>query len=115
MNAFDSLKTKPFDTVTRVMGYSAAWISSESGAVYAARVTYKDPSEKEKFAGLDDWNPDIPYMEYRFPYFEGLKLAVDRAQPEFITIEGKGYFAVREVKTSIDGDVFKCKLEYAAP
>lgn len=121
MNIFDTLKTKAFDTVTYVMGYDAVWVSSVSGMAFTSRVGYKDPSEKEKLSGIAEWNPDIPYMEYRIGFFPELKENVDAGYLEYVTIYDtnpstgvqfiKAYAAVREVKTAVDGDVFKCKLE----
>lgn len=111
MNAFDSLKNSAFDVVTKTMGYNATWQSSESGSVLlTARVGFKDPSEAQELSGIDSWNPDQPFMEYRSEFFPGLKDRVDDAQSEFVTIEGKGYFAVSEVKTKYDGDTFVARL-----
>ncbi len=110
MNIFDSLKTRVFDKVVKTMGYDAEWVSSESGISKTARVGYKDPSEKYELSGLDSWNPDEPFMEYRIEFFAGLKESVDKGRQEFVSIEGKGYFAVKEVKTKFDADCFWARL-----
>jgi hypothetical protein len=118
MNMFASLKAKTFDTVTHVMGYTARWTGSEAGILQTARVGFKDPSEKMELSGIDSWNPDEPFMEYRAGFFPGLKEAVDAALPEFVYIYEsltptevlKGYFAVKEVKTKFDGDTFVARL-----
>lgn len=115
MNQFDSLKKRAFDTVTHVMGYDATWVSSESNESFTARVGYKDPSEAQELSGIDSWNPDQPFMEYRTGFFAGLKEAVDDAQPEFVTIAGIGYFAVKEVQTKFDGDTFVARLVATEP
>ncbi len=116
MNQFDSLKKGAFDVVTQVMGYDATWTSSESGSSeLKARVGYKDPSEKQELSGIDSWNPNEPFMEYRAPFFEGLKDRVDNNKAEFVEIEGIGYFAVKEVQTKVDGEVFVARLVETTP
>lgn len=111
MNIFDSLKRRAFDTVTQVMGYDATWTSSESGnSELKARVGYKDPSEAQELSGIDSWNPDEPFMEYRIDFFPGLKDRVDANHPEFVQIAGVGNFAVVEVKTKYDGDTYIARL-----
>ena len=112
-NAFDSLKKQAFDVVTHVMGYDAVWTSSESGSLpLLARVGYKDPSEKQELSGIDSWNPDEPFMEYRIGFFPGLKERVDSSHAEFVEISGKGFFAVREVQTKFDGETFVARLAF---
>jgi len=113
MNIFDSLKIKAFDVVTNVMGYNATWLSGS--ITYSARVGFKDPSEKQELSGIDSWNPDEPFMEYRIGFFENLKTRVDTGNLEHVTIEGVGYFAVVEVKTKYDGETFVARLRHAVP
>lgn len=116
MNHFDSLKRQAFDVVTQTMGYNATWQSSESGSLLlSARVGYKDPSEKQELSGIDSWNPDQPFMEYRVDFFPGLKARVDSAELEHVTIEGIGYFSVKEVRTAVDGDTYVARLDAATP
>ena len=112
MNIFDSLKVQVFDVVTDQMGYNATWLSSESGSsVLAARVGYKDPSEKQELSGFGDWEPDVPYMEYRAGFFTDLKSRVDSGSFETVAIEGKGNFSIRKVITRYDGDTFLATME----
>jgi hypothetical protein len=93
------------------MGYDATWTSSESGSSQlTARVTYKDPSEAQELSGIDTWNPDEPFMEYRVDFFPGLKERVDSSKLEYVEILEIGWFAVREVKTKFDGDTFIARL-----
>lgn len=113
MNIFDSLKKQTFDVITSTMGYNATWISGSD--TFTARVGYKDPSEKQELSGIDSWNPDEPFMEYRVGFFENLKSSVDNAGSEFVTIEGIGYFAVVEVRTKFDGDTFIARLRHTTP
>ena len=120
MNHFDILKNRPFDAVTHLMGYDAIWINSVSSEVLTARVAYKDPSEKQELSGIDSWNPDQPFMEYRKGFFPGLKESVDTGNSEFVTISQHneplnilGYFAVSEVKTKYDGDTYVARLQHA--
>lgn len=113
MNAFDSLKKNTFDTVTRVMGYDAIWVNSESNESFIARVGYKDPSEKQELSGIDSWNPSEPFMEYRAGFFENLKVRVDNGNLETVEISGKGNFAVVEVRSKYDGDTFVARLRFS--
>lgn len=123
MNIFDSLKTKAFDVVTNVMGYNATWLSGS--ITYSARVGFKDPSEKQELSGIDSWNPDEPFMEYRIGFFENLKTRVDTGNLEHVTIYDKdpvtgiefvkGYFAVVKVTTAYDGETFIARLRHATP
>lgn len=116
-NIFDSLKIQAFNVVTDVMGYDASWTSSESEIILTAKVGFKDPSEKQELSGIDSWNPDQPFMEYRTGFFTGLKEAVDRGLTEYVLITQRnapseivGYFSVSEVKTKVDGDTFMARL-----
>lgn len=113
MNIFDSLKKQTFDVVTNTMGYNATWLSES--IYFSARIGFMDPSEKQELSGIDSWNPDEPFMEYRIGFFENLKLKVDNGNLEHITIEGIGYFAVVEVRTKYDGETFVARLRYAVP
>lgn len=120
MNIFDSLKRAAFDTITRVMGYDAVWVS-ESGT-FTSEVGYKDPSEKQELSGIDSWNPNQPFMEYRKGFFDGLKESVDAGNPQFVTITQRndsenivGYFNVKEVQTKYDGETFIARLIKTTP
>lgn len=113
MNIFDSLKKQAFDAVTDLMGYNATWMGESNS--FNARVCFKDPSEKQELSGIDSWNPDEPFMEYRVGFFENLKTRVDTGNLEHVTIDGIGYFAVVEVKTKYDGETFVARLRHAVP
>ena len=113
MNIFDSLKKQAFDVVVDTMGSNATWTSGSD--TFTARVGYKDPSEKQELSGIDSWNPDEPFMEYRVGFFENLKTRVDAGNLEHVTIEGIGYFAVVEIKTKYDGETFIARLRHAIP
>jgi hypothetical protein len=117
MNIFDTLKKKAFDVVTNLMGYDASWTNSVSNVLLTAKVGYKDPSEKQELSGIDSWNPDQPFMEYRAGFFPGLKESVDAGVAEYVLITQQGdadsvigYFNVKEVKTKVDGDTFVARL-----
>lgn len=120
MNIFDTLKAKTHATITNFFGYDAVWVSSVSGITHKARVGYKDPSEKEYLAGLEDFEPDTPYMDYFVTSFPGLKAAVDASKPEYVTIYDKdvsgvvfikGYFTIMKVLTKSDGDTYIAKMQ----
>lgn len=113
MNAFDSVKRVAFDVVTKVMGYDATWNTGTE--ILTARVGYKDPSEKQELSGIDSWNPNEPFMEYRIDFFTGLKESVDAGGLNFVEISGIGYFAVKEVQTKVDGETFVARLVETVP
>lgn len=116
MNIFDNAKRHAFDVVTQVMGYDAKWTSSVSGSSeLTARVGFKEPSEKQELSGIDSWNPNEPFMEYRVDFFDGLKTRVDAGNAEFVEIVGVGYFAVKEVQTKVDGEVYVARLIRTMP
>ncbi len=116
MNIFDNAKRHVFDVVTQVMGYDAKWTSSVSGSSeLTARVGFKEPSEKQELSGIDSWNPNEPFMEYRVDFFDGLKTRVDAGNAEFVEIVGIGYFAVKEVQTKVDGEVYVARLIRTMP
>lgn len=110
MNAFDSLKITAFDKVTHFFGYDATWTNSESDELFSGRVGFRDPSEAEKLSGIDTWNPDKPYMEYRVGVFPGLKELTDKTTGETVSIVDKGDFIVQEVLTKSDGDTYVAVL-----
>lgn len=113
MNIFDSLKKQAFDVVVDTMGYNATWISESN--TFTARVGYKDPSEKQELSGIDSWNPNEPFMEYRIGFFDNLKFRIDSGNLEFVTIEGVGYFSIRDVQTKYDGETFVARLKREIP
>lgn len=116
MNIFDNAKRKAFDVVTQVMGYDAKWTSSVSGSSeLTARVGFKEPSEKQELSGIDSWNPNEPFMEYRVDFFDGLKTRVDTGNLEYVEIVGVGYFAIKEIQTKVDGEVYVARLIRTTP
>lgn len=115
MNIFDALKKRTHNTITRFFGYDAIWVASASGITYTARVGFKDPSEKEYLAGLEDFNSERPYMDYFVTDFPGLKLSVDSGKNEYIEVIGKGYFVVSKITTKSDGDTYIATMEPSEP
>lgn len=115
MNVFDALKATVHATITKTFGYDATWVSSVSDITYTARVGYRDPSEKEYLAGLDDFTPDTPYMDYFVNSFPGLKVSVDAGNAEYVEITGIGYFVVTKVLTKSDGDTYIAKMQAETP
>lgn len=120
MNPFDRLKKTAHRTITNFFGYDAVWVSSLSGVTHTARVGFKDPSEKEYLAGLEDFNENRPYMDYFVSDFVGLKDSVDSGNGEVITIydkdaEGvqfvKGIFDVMKITTKSDGDTYIATMQ----
>lgn len=115
MNIFDSLAGRVHATITKIFGYDATWTASGTNTTHIARVGYKDPSEKEYLAGLEDFEPDTPYMDYYVTSFPGLKASVDAGNPEYINIAGKGSFVVLKVLTKSDGDTYIAKMQAVTP
>lgn len=115
MNIFDSLKQKTHATITNFFGYDAVWVSSESGETYTARVGFKDPSEKEYLAGLDDFDWEKPKIDYFVTSFPGLKLSVDSGRREYVSVIGKGYFSIFQITTMSDGDTYIATMQAAIP
>lgn len=115
MNIFDSLKKTTHNTITRTFGYDAVWTSSESLTTYSARVGFKDPSEKEYLAGLDDFDSEKPYIDYFVTDFPGLKLSVDSGNAEYIEVIGKGYYVVTKIVTKSDGDTYIATMQPTMP
>lgn len=77
MPHFDKLKASLFKTVTKHMGYRAAWLSVETGVLVpeSLGVTFKYPTLKEKqFLEWDEfaYYPPNRIMEYMEPDFSGL-------------------------------------------
>lgn len=105
MAIFDKLKENMFDITTKVMGYNAIWINSITSEQKTAVVHFKTPTETEGLASID-YMEGQPIMEYRSPFFEGLKEATDNLTSEPIEIEGKGFFYVRQVLKKYDGQTF---------
>lgn len=105
MAIFDSLKNNMFDITTKVMGYNAVWVNSQTLEENGAVVHFKNPTEKEVLESIN-YIEGQPVMEYRAPFFEGLKEASDNLLDEQITISGKGLFWVRQVVKNYDGDTF---------
>ena len=105
MAIFDNLKNNMYDITAKVMGYNATWTNSVTFEVSSAVVHFKQPTETEGLAGLD-YIEGQPIMEYRAPFFEGLKEAADELTNEPIIIESKGAFYVRQVLKKFDGATF---------
>lgn len=120
MNPFDRLKKTTHRTITNFFGYKAVWVSSLSGVTHTAQVGFKDPSEKEYLAGLDDFNENRPYMDYFVSDFVGLKSLVDEGNGEVVTIYDKGadgiefvkgVFDVMKITTKSDGDTYIATMQ----
>jgi len=115
MNPFDALKGNVHRTITNFFGYDAVWVSGASGETYTARVGFKDPSEKEYLAGLEDFDTEKPYMDYFVSSFPGLKTSVDAGNPEYVEVIGKGYYVVLKVTTKSDGDTYIATMQPSIP
>ena len=84
---FDKLKASLFKTVTKHMGYRAAWLSSVTGQTIpdTLGVTFKYPTLKEKqFLEWDEfvYEPPNRIMEYMNPDFPGMYELVAKTNGE---------------------------------
>jgi hypothetical protein len=107
-NIFDRLEEQAFDVVTKTMGYVATW-QPATGALQTAEVLYYNPDEKQNFSQVD-FEPQVPYMEYRKGFFEGLKEAIDNKEVAVVTINNQS-FDVLDVNTKFDGKTIVAKLQ----
>jgi hypothetical protein len=108
-NFFDTAKLNMFDITTKVMGYDAVWINSETLREYSAKVHYKHATPSEDLAGVA-YFPTAPLMEFRAGDFEGLKALVDAGGIETVNIDGIGVFYIRDANRKYDGDTITCML-----
>lgn len=124
-NIFDELKADAFKEVTKVMGFTARWLSGLDGTVIPAlhNVNFKYPSLKEKqFAEFDDafWSPENKIMEYFESDWPGLfdKINAHDTQERFhLTamnptpdeLLGK-YYVAGSARRAYDGDTVYVQL-----
>lgn len=114
-NLFDSLQDNTFDVATNTMGYPATWQPSAGGPQQTAKVLYKDDTQKYELGSVD-YDPYTWRMEYRYPFFSGLKLSVDSNENETVIITlpaGDTEFYVRKIDSLFDGKTFIAFLEPA--
>lgn len=48
-------------------------------------------------------------------FFDGLKTRVDAGNLEHVEIVGVGYFAIKEIQTKVDGEVYVARLIRTTP
>jgi len=114
-NLFDSLQDNTFDVATNTMGYPATWQPAAGGPLQTAKVLYNNDTEKYEVSNMQ-YDPFSWRMEYRYPFFTGLKPSVDNNENETVTITlpgGDTEFYVRRVDTKFDGKTFTAYLEPA--
>lgn len=114
-NLFDSLQDNAFDVATNTMGYPATWQPSAGGPLKNAIVLYNDDTQKYELSNMD-FMPSHWSMEFRYPFFPGLKLSVDGNENETVIITlpgGDTEFYVRKVDSKFDGKTFTAYLEPA--
>ena len=97
-----------FDTVAKVMGYSASWTPVSGGSALTGMVNYRSPNLKELTAGFE-YSPKMIIAEWRKGQFAGLESAFS-AHNEHIVINGVTYNVIN-VKGSFDGQTFESVLE----
>ncbi len=112
-NLFDHLRDKAFDISTNTMGYPAIWLPANGEPEQNAQVLYNDDTDKYEINSMA-YDEKIWRMEYRHPYFKGLKKSVDSGVNEKISIElntGCKQFHVRKVDTKFDGITYVAYLQ----
>lgn len=115
-NIFEGMQKRLFDLTTTVFGYKAIWLSSEERPIdVAGDVNYRQPNEKDIIRTNGDYQPYTYFMEYREPFFPGLKEAVDRNGIEYVSIVDQynvvHYYGVRSVKCTFDGKTYNAFLD----
>jgi len=112
-NFFDDIRALAVDVVLNTMGYDATWQPISGGYILKARVGYSDANDKYELAD-EDYQPYDFKMEYRLPFFPGLKESTDRNAKEKVTIMTRGVekrFFVRKVIKKYDGATCIAYLE----
>lgn len=115
-NLFDTCRDSMVDVVTNAMGYPATWTPAAGGPRQTAQILYKDATDKYDVDG-EDYDPYTYRMEYRKPFFEGLKDSVDASGKEFVQVALPAYqggltnFIVRKIDTRFDGNICIAYLE----
>lgn len=112
-NLFDSLQDNTVDVVTNTMGYPASWQPVAGGPVITAAVLYNANTDKYDLSNMG-YEPEKWRMEYRAPFFPGLKQSVDENVDEIVTItlpDGDTEFFVRRVIAAFDGKTFIAYLD----
>lgn len=115
-NIFEGMQKRLFDLTTTVFGYKAIWLASEERPIdVEGDVNYRQPNDKDIIRTNGDYQPYTYFMEYREPFFPGLKEAVDRNGVEYISIVDQynvvHYYGVRSVKAVWDGETYNAFLE----
>jgi hypothetical protein len=109
-NFFDTAKKNIYSITTKVMGYDAVWINSDTEEEFTAQVHFKDSTTKEDLFNLQ-YMPIDPIMEYKQSDFPSLKQAAnDSKRNEYVTIDGVGEYWVRSVNQKYDGDTYWAQL-----
>lgn len=114
-NLFDSLQDNTFDVAANTMGYPATWQPAAGGTQLTATVLYNDDTQQYELSNMD-FEPTRWRMEYRYPFFTGLKENVDSNENETVIITlpgGQTEFYVRKISSKFDGKTFTAYLEPA--
>ncbi len=112
-NVFDSYRDNTFDTVARAMGkIGVSWSPSAGGSPQICDTLFNDPSSIKKLGetGQLEYNPTDSHVEYRKPFFPGLKESVDAGNSEYLYIGTDRYY-IRSVHNTWDGNTNVAILE----
>lgn len=102
-NLFDDLRDICHDTAAITFGKQASWSPSAGGETQTNHILFNDPDSIRKLGEIE-YDPANTVIEWRKPFFDGLKTTVDAGTTnENMVIEGDTYY-VRTVKNIHDGN-----------
>lgn len=108
-NIFDRMAQHAFEATGRVFGYDAQWVPANGSEIQAARVLFREPTNKEVM-GEVAYSPLNYMMEYHSSVFPGLFESVETRNEEHVIVNGKSYI-VRDVRKKHDGHTLIAVLE----
>ena len=113
MNIFDNMQDTAFDIVATTMGYPASWQPAIGGPLQNATVLYNENTEKYELSNMA-FEPTKWHIEYRNPFFVGLKASVDKNVKEIVSVTVRGVtdrFYVRHIVAKYDGQTMVAFLQ----
>jgi hypothetical protein len=109
-NLFDGLRDSTFDVVANTMGKKAvSWTPLAGGPAHTSDCLFNDPNSLRKLGDVE-YLPTNTLIEYRKPFFPGLKESADLNNTEYVVI-GEDTYYVRTVHATWDGNTLVAILE----
>lgn len=109
MGLFDRFKESVNRVVNNTMGTVAVWTPSHGGDVKTATVLFKDPTETQKFLGVE-FDNETASFEYLKSDFPGLRESANLKNDEIVHINGLSY-GVNAVRVLHDGDIYLAEIQ----